>query len=97
MDEAYRSQDLRAAIRAGLLLTLQVDDRYGGIAYAMADGVLHNGEEALTEAATGEVEPFDSLRSLRGSLRSRNGPSGCEEAGGLPAAEAPRHVVPWRG
>ncbi len=49
VDEAYRSQDLRAAIRAGLLLTLQVDERYGVIAYAMADGVMHNGEEALTD------------------------------------------------
>ncbi|NOT63389.1 MAG: ATP-binding protein, partial [Acidobacteria bacterium] len=49
VDEAYRSQDLRAAIRAGLLLTLQVDERYSVIAYAMADGIMHNGEEALTE------------------------------------------------
>ncbi len=49
VDEAYRSQDMRAAIRAGLLLTLQVDERYGVIAYAMADGLLQNGEETLTE------------------------------------------------
>jgi hypothetical protein len=40
---------MRAAIRAGLLLTLQVDERYGVIAYAMADGLLQNGEDCLTE------------------------------------------------
>jgi hypothetical protein len=49
VDEAYRSQDMRAAIRAGLLLTLQVDERYSVIAYVMADALLQNDEALLTE------------------------------------------------
>lgn len=49
VDEAYRSQDMRAAIRAGLLLTLQVDERYGVIAYVMADALLQNDESLLSD------------------------------------------------
>ncbi len=49
VDEAYRGQDMRAAIRAGLLATLQVDERYGVIAYLMADALLQNDERLLSQ------------------------------------------------
>lgn len=49
VDEAYRGQDMRAAIRAGLLATLQVDERYGVIAYLMADALLQNDEKLLSQ------------------------------------------------
>ena len=49
VDEAYRGQDMRAAIRAGLLATLQVDERYSVIAYAMADALLQNDERLLAD------------------------------------------------
>ncbi|MBI1762301.1 MAG: hypothetical protein HYR56_12785 [Acidobacteria bacterium] len=49
VDEAYRGQDMRAAIRAGLLATLQVDERYGVIAYLMADSLLQNDEKLLSQ------------------------------------------------